>query len=392
MRILYVVSRPLEINTSASVRNHATISGLIQNGHQVTLVSASPDKNHEAYDPTLSVEGADKKYFNLGGMQTVAGVGRKFKFLNRIKPFIYKLLYGSQIYDNLKGLVNFVDKINLENFDLVISSSDPKSSHLVVDELFKKSKKQIPWIQIWGDPFADDITLQRKKKEAVAKEECRLLRLADKIVYVSDLTCNSQKKKYSEDSSKMNYIPIPYLIPRISGKQFPNEIKKIKLCYCGDYNSHIRNLKPLYDAVKEVGMSLQVCGMSDLELRSTDQISVLPRQTAEQVRKFEDEADILVHLSNKRGTQIPGKIYQYISTDRTILFILDGDCEHLKSLFEPYQRFIFAENKKDKIKEILNNISELREEVINEPLNSFSAKAISERIVALIDAGRDNCQ
>ena len=55
MRILYVVSRPLEINTSASVRNHATISGLIQNGHQVTLVSASPDKNHEAYDPTLSV-------------------------------------------------------------------------------------------------------------------------------------------------------------------------------------------------------------------------------------------------------------------------------------------------------------------------------------------------
>lgn len=389
MKILYVVSRPLEINTSASIRNYATISGLVENGHQVTLISARPDKNHMAYDETLSVEGVQKKYFKVGGAQTVASVGRKLTFLNGLKPLVYKLLNRNQVYDNLKGLVNYVDRIDIENYDIVISSSDPKSSHLFVDELFKKHEKYIPWIQIWGDPFAADISLQGKKKETVAKEEERLLKLADKIVYVSDLTCQFQKKKYPENGFKMKYIPIPYLTPRISGKRFPEEYKKIKICYCGDYGSHIRNLKPLYEAVRELGLQLQVCGMGDLELESTDYISILPRQTAEQVRKFEDEADVLIHLSNKSGTQIPGKIYQYVSTDKTILFILDGDSRNLKSIFESYNRFIFVENEKEKLEYVLERITELRKHVINEPLKSFSAKEISRKILELLDDERN---
>lgn len=385
MRILYVVSRPLEINTSASIRNHATINGLVQNGHKVTVVSSIPDKNHGAYDGTLSIEGVEKKYFHVGGTQTVANVGRKLTFLKGLKPFVYKLLYGNQMYDNLKGLVRYVDKVHVEDYELVISSSDPKSSHLFVDELLKRSGKHIPWIQIWGDPFADDITLQGNKKHVVETEERRLLTLADKVVYVSDLTCQSQKKKYPESRDKMNYIPIPYLTQRMSGREFPKEYRDIKLCYCGDYGSHIRDLRPLYEAAKEAGIFLQVCGMSDLELEASSLSSILPRQTAKKVREFEDEADVLIHLSNKSGTQIPGKIYQYVSTDKTILFILDGDCVHLKSVFEPYNRFIFVNNKKDEMEDVLKRLPELRKTVINKPLKSFSAKEISNRILDLID-------
>ena len=46
MKILYVVSRPLEINTSASIRNRATILGLVENGHTVDLFTTEPDRNH----------------------------------------------------------------------------------------------------------------------------------------------------------------------------------------------------------------------------------------------------------------------------------------------------------------------------------------------------------
>lgn len=62
MNILYVVSRPLEINTSASVRNRATINGLIELGHNVTIMTSSPDVNHDAYDSSLSVLGAKTVY------------------------------------------------------------------------------------------------------------------------------------------------------------------------------------------------------------------------------------------------------------------------------------------------------------------------------------------
>lgn len=37
-KILFIVSNPLEINTSASIRNKAMIEGLLLNGHTVDLV------------------------------------------------------------------------------------------------------------------------------------------------------------------------------------------------------------------------------------------------------------------------------------------------------------------------------------------------------------------
>ena len=46
MKILYVVSRPLEINTSASIRNRATIEGLVELGHNVNIITTEPDEKH----------------------------------------------------------------------------------------------------------------------------------------------------------------------------------------------------------------------------------------------------------------------------------------------------------------------------------------------------------
>lgn len=381
MKILYVVTRPIEINTSASIRNHATISGLIENGHQVTIVSTQPDKNHVAYDDTLNLFKIEKKYFELGGAQSVIKIGRRIDFLNRIKPFLYKILYRNEMYDNLKGIIKFVNEIDIKNYDLVISSSDPKSSHLFVDYLFRKQKKELTWIQIWGDPFADDITRTNKKNIDIEQEENRLLTLADKIIYVSDLTCKKQKEKYPANKDKMFYVPIPYYKPRISDKEFPQKYKDIKLCYCGDYGSNIRNIVPIYEATKDLGLDMKICGMSDLNLKGDDKITVLPRQNADTVKKIENESDILIHLSNKKGTQIPGKIYQYISTNKVILFILDGDNEKLRETFEKYNRVIFVDNEKEKIKLVLKNICKLRKEVSNEPVEYFGAKNIASIII-----------
>ena len=197
------------------------------------------------------------------------------------------------------------------------------------------------------------------------------------------MTFESQKQRYPQNKEKMFYLPIPYYKQIRTQKKFPVSDQEVRLCYCGDYGSRVRNLKPLYDAAKESGMYLTVCGMSDLTLKSTGRIKVLPRQAASKVREIEKEADVLIHLSNLSGTQIPGKIYQYISTDKTILFILDGDKMALKNTFSEYGRFIFVENNKDDIKEVLKKICELRENVSNEPVIDFSAKNVAQKLVEI---------
>lgn len=384
MRILYVVARAVEVNASSSIRNNATINGLIENGHDVTVVSCEPSDTSSNYDPSLRPEGAKIVYFKLGGAHTIANKV-KGGWLNKLLKSVYRLFKKNDIYDNLKPIINHVEEIDVKNFDLVISSSDPKSSHLFVDKLFKYHHCSKPWIQIWGDPFADDISMNHTNLSKIKREENRLLSLATKVVYVSYLSCISQKKKYPANAHKMAFVPIPYYKERISDKEFPDSFEKAQICYCGDYVSCVRNLTPLYEAVKDLGMKMTVCGRSDIVLNSTNNITVLPRQSASFVRELEDTSDILIHLSNLSGTQVPGKIFQYAATNKTIVFILDGDSEMLKEMFGKYNRFIFVNNDKESIKYVLSKIAELKETVSNVPLKEYSCKYISKEIVDLVN-------
>lgn len=62
----------------------------------------------------------------------------------------------ADIYDNLKGIANYADKLGIKDgdYDLIISSSDPKSSHLFVNNMFeRKIISKTPWIQIWETLF-----------------------------------------------------------------------------------------------------------------------------------------------------------------------------------------------------------------------------------------------
>ena len=60
--------------------------------------------------------------------------------INTKKKLGYKLLVKADIYDNLKGIANYADKLGIKDgdYDLIISSSDPKSSHLFVNNMFER--------------------------------------------------------------------------------------------------------------------------------------------------------------------------------------------------------------------------------------------------------------
>lgn len=386
MKILYVVSRPLEINTSASIRNRATIQGLLQLGHEVDLITTQPDKKHSNYDESIKCEGLKTQYLKLGGIQTAANVGRKYNFLRPIKSIFYKYLKRVEIYDNLKNIVNHVEKLKISDndYDIVISSSDPKSSHLFVRKMFENNMlNKTPWIQIWGDPFLADITRSNKKSdEKIKNEEKRLLEYPQKVIYVSNPTLKQQQKIYPDHANKMFYAPIPYVKEEIYPKADLGK-ESLTFLYCGDYSSKVRNIEPLYKAINKSKHKLIICGHSDLKLESTERIKIYPRVTYERTKELEKECDVLVHLSNLSGTQIPGKIYQYSGTNKAVLFILDGEKEVLLNTFKKYNRYIFVENH---VSAILDSFQTMNLGRYNQTLfveKSFSTYKISEEIIKL---------
>lgn len=385
MRILYVVSRALEINTSASIRNRATILGFLENGYEVDLFTSEPDKNHSAYDESLGVKQIPTHYVKLGGIQKLARVGRRFSWLKYVNRIVGCFLNRYEIYDNLKSIINFVDEVDLKKnkYDYIISSSDPKSSHLFVEKLLYKYGEHFggKWIQIWGDPFLGDITqTNKRKKNKIYKEEKRLLKEADRVFYVSRLTLEEQGRIYPESASKMRHIPIPYMEAILLPLKDLSKQDTVKMVYCGDYNTNTRNILPLYQAVKQMnGLHLTICGCSDCMLDSCDNITVNGRLSWASVQALEREADILVHLCNLHGSQIPGKIYQYSGTNKPILFILDGDISKIKEQFEEYNRYEFCLNEMTDIQKTVKELIHSGKKYLPSP--EFDKRIIIQKLL-----------
>lgn len=383
-KILFVVSRPLEINTSASIRNKSMIEGLIRNGHIVDLVTAAPNIHHAAYDESLSVRGISTIRIAMNNVQKLAGLGGKNQLFLKFKSLAYKWMTRHEVYDHLKSIAHHTDYVNLADgqYDYIISSSDPKSSHLFVLKLLEQQKACFngKWIQIWGDPFLADITQISRNKRIIKREEQRLLQGADYVFYVSQLTLEQQKKLYPMAAAKMRYTAIPYIQENITTNRRLTDVATVELAYCGDYSSTVRNLIPLYTAVNNYhNLHLVICGGSNSPLNSTDAVHVAGRVPYSVTREVEDNSDILVFLANRSGAQIPGKVYQYAGTNKPVLFILDGEAQALRTQFEKYGRFMFVDNS---VESILQGIRKIIDNPrAYAPLKSFSKEFIMEEFM-----------
>jgi hypothetical protein len=369
----------LEINTSASIRNKAMLEGLLENDHTVDLVSTVPNPQHVAYDESLSVSGVHTIRVSINNAQRLAGMRVKGKLFQQLKSMAYKWISKHKVYDHLKSIASHTDCIDLSasNYDYIISSSDPKSSHLFVFKLLEQQQRSFhgEWIQIWGDPFLADITRTNRNKRIIKAEEQRLLQASDCVFYVSMMTLEQQKRLYPDCACKMRFTPIPYVQENITENRKLDNAFPVELAYCGDYNTSIRNLAPLYDTVNNSNkLHLVICGSSDSPLRSTRYVNVIGRVSFHVTREVEDNADILVFVANKTGAQIPGKIYQYAGTNKPVLFILDGNVDELKAQFEQYDRFVFVNNSCKSIQQGIASI--VHSGVIYSPLKEFSKKNI----------------
>ena len=156
MKVLFVSSSPLEYSASSNMRNIALLKGFIENGYEIYTLTPEPQKESLLYDKTICNINIKKKYFiPLGTIHSALTMKKNKKA--KIKEDIYKFVKKFKIYDFRSSLAKKEVQIE-EQFDLMISSSDPKSSHLIAKNLKRRNPNIAKkWIQYWGDPFADDI-------------------------------------------------------------------------------------------------------------------------------------------------------------------------------------------------------------------------------------------
>ena len=162
----------------------------------------------------------------------------------------------------------------------------------------------------------------------------------------------------------MIFVPTPAIKP-ILYPACQNNVFMIG--YFGAYESHIRDIMPLYKACEALGKEvfLTVVGNSDLKLENKDNIEIRGRMD---VNELEKNADLLICLLNKKGTQIPGKLYFNAATNKRVLVIVDGDRQdEMIEFLKKFDRFYICHNDFSSIVESLIKIKVENQEPVPSP-------------------------
>lgn len=362
MKVLVVTLFAIETNTSVSVSNYEMINALINMGHEVTVLMPTINKNLFYFDDTYKLKNA--KIIRIKNQNIASKIVEASTNSSKLKRELIGVIRNAynkfQILDKTKLLLKQAENIKLEKFyDIVISTSDPKTSHVFLKKLIDNGLEYGRWIQHWGDPFSGDISKNNIYPEFIIKKyEKSILKNADKIIYVSPFTLEEQRNKYIELSSKMSFVPLPCINERNESKINKDKKDKLKIVYLGDYNSSIRNIIPLYNSCKKMKfIDLTIAGNSNLKLENLDNIHILPRISQSKVKELENGSDIIIAIGNKEGTQIPGKIYYAASSNKPIVFAADGNnSDKIIEYLNTFNRFICCLNDEDSITRCLNNL------------------------------------
>lgn len=410
MKVLYVVGTCLTRNTSANMSHNGYVQGLLENGCDVDILMAKSSWGAEdrglhawkgasyyVYDSLNFKSKIQRRFTHAGRIQKTitssnltveatkhieARFSLKLSLRKIAKKIFYIIFPDDPLYPLEKvWLQNAVTFKGKKHYDLIVSNSSPAASHRLVEELIKRKHiSYTRWIQIWEDPWFFD--LYGEHGNNIKNEEHRLLQVASEVYYVSPLTLHYQKQLFPDCACKFKYVPLPAL-------RFEEELKEtnpnsIIFGYFGDYYQVTRNLQPFYDALVARGEKGCIYGDTDLNLISTEKITVKGRVTLDVLADVQANTDVLVHLCNLKGGQIPGKIYHYSVTKKPILFILDGTEEEIRLLkehFAKYNRYVFCENNRQSIMDAMGIIKTDLASIHYNLVEDFIPKQVVKKIL-----------
>lgn len=407
MKILVVNADCITVNSSANLCHMAYLNGLVSCGHEVTLLSA--DGRDYKEDPSMQIPEAVRShtyygvslYEKLSMKKSSGGAAATAPVKGESSPekttISVKSLVKGGIRTAKKAVMSlygihgiysaFVRKASAfrsdEEYDYILSLSTPVASHLLAYRLIHSGHvKASQWIQIWEDPWYSDAYGFNRKPE-VYKEEKRLLSFAQKVCYVSPLTLANQQRLFPDFAGKMYWQPLPFYYK--AEDTTVSERANNQYGYFGDYVPEARNLRPFYDAAVETGIAVNICGNPSNLFPSEANVHIHPRLPLDKLKPIEDSTNVLIFLCNRKGGQIPGKIYQYSATNKTVLFIMDGTEEEqqvLREFFGKFNRFVFCQNTKEDIIRAIRDIEAGNlGDVKNVPLEDFNPRKTIQNVL-----------
>lgn len=388
MKILYISNLYSVRNSSAAIRNNSLVKGLMELGHTVDVLTVRQSE----YSTSPDLKNGNIIYTELFNMSIRNGMKKVVNI--KIKNYL------GRIYESFISTIHFPDsyyawprKICAEEwnkYDLLISSSDGKISHFVARKI-KKEYPALKWIQVWGDPWMDDLNSNFWDKIRIKHYEQKFISEAYSVVYISLPTCELMKQKYPKLKNKIVFIPRSFFNSFVYNVKLTNECH---ILYTGAlFSIYGRNIMPLASAIEKYNIHNTTKIVLDIFGSVDDSIK---KSICSTFIKFHDGVDIsllgdiyeksnaLLYISNKASsTQIPGKFYDYLGTSSLIICLVNNlEDDIAKFLLSVGDRCILVVNDENSILSILPTLVN-KMQMTYSPNEYYSPKHIASLIAQL---------
>lgn len=276
------------------------------------------------------------------------------KFLNHISKILYYLfgIHSINTERNWRKVWRrIINVINNNNTEYILSISMPFSNASIASMIKRKNSK-IQVGHIFFDLFADNPVLcdnDIKKNLYISRlyEENQWLTYSDKIFITKEMFY-SYEKNHKHLLEKIQIIGLPMIYKINSHNNNIDNNKKdnrIIITYTGQFYLKIRNSFNLLKLIEKIttindDLYFQIYGGSfDIDEKiiiERKKIIFYGNVSKNEVLVALNNADILINISNTSTTQIPSKIYEYISTGKPIINLYSIDNDLCKKILDSY--------------------------------------------------------
>ena len=304
----------------------------------------------------------------------------------------------------VKPSVKYLKKYIVDNkIDTIITSGPPHSLHLIGLEL--KKELNLKWFADFRDPWTTIGYHKALKLSSYAKKkhkllEKKVLNQADTILVTSPTT----KKEFETLTNKpIEVITNGYDVEKVTKQPLDNTFT---IAHIGSFLSE-RNPIILWEALKE--LIIEIDGFKkDFQLKLIGAISqeVLDTITAYQLKDYVLNLGYVSHqeaLEHQRKSQvlllieinseetksiIPGKLFEYMVSERPIVAIGPKDSDFEKIITSTNTGVFFTYNEKEKLKALLLDYykeyknQNLKVHAIG--LQQYSRKSLTEQLSKLL--------
>lgn len=391
-RVLFVTTFYEQQSVSAAIRNSAWVDGLINLGCKVTVLTVDWPENLKSQflmdNNRAKVYRTHLAELDILKITTSQIKKKSFSKLTPLRHFVRDVIYFPDICKKWPERINLPSDLS---FDVLISSSDLKSSHYVARKI-KCLYPNVDWIQIWGDPWRDDVGLGWLNKYRAAKQEECLLTLAEKVIYVSAITKERMAQIYPHLKPKFYYLPRGfYKSVEKNGHSYSGTIR---ITYSGGMSLKNRNSLLLLDYIQNLNKTakrkihIDFYGTYDGDtidcFRQYECCSIHAAVDYEHVLKIYEESDALLFIANKgNSSQIPGKLFDYMGTNLPILCLVDSLTTDLSFWLKKYSRCLLIENTHEGMKNLTHDLYDFVKQEF-EIETEFSPNTIAEKLLCLL--------